>query len=150
VRSMMRRVAQPTALVLPAPAAAGTGTCQSCYLNGEYLAKNPGWHTEEASWKARLILSMLQQNHLAPKTICDIGCGTGGVLEHLQQSLDRGCTFWGCDISPQAIQLAKSRANESLSFQLIGSGEDKEKFFDLILVLDVIEHVETISVSCGN
>lgn len=138
----MKSVAQPSALVLPALAVAATRTCQSRYLDGEYLAKNPGWHAEEASWKARLILSMLQQNHLAPKTICDVGCGTGGVLEHLQKSLDKECTFWGYDISPQALQLAKSRANERLHFQLIDSGEEKEKLFDLILALDVIEHVE--------
>lgn len=138
----MKSVAQPSALVLPAPAVAATRTCQSRYLDGEYLAKNPGWHAEEASWKARLILSMLQQNHLAPKTICDVGCGTGGVLEHLQKSLDKECTFWGYDISPQALQLAKSRANERLHFQLMDSGEEKEKLFDLILALDVIEHVE--------
>ena len=142
VHSMMKSVAQHSALVLPAPTIAGTGACQSRYLDGEYLAKNQGWHAEEASWKAKLILSMLQQNHLAPKTICDVGCGAGGVLEHLQKSLDSGCTFWGYDISPQALQLAKSKANERLHFQLIDSGEEKEKLFDLILVLDVIEHVE--------
>lgn len=50
--------------------------------------------------------------------------------------------FWGFDIYPQALQLAKSRANDRLHFQLIDSGEEKEKLFDLILVLDVIQHVE--------
>lgn len=138
----MKKAAQSSALILPAPAVAATRACQSRYLDGEYLAKNPGWHVEEASWKARLILNMIQQNHLAPKTICDVGCGTGGVLEHLQKSLDRSCAFWGFDISPQALQLAKSRANDKLHFQLIDSGVENEKLFDLILVLDVIEHVE--------
>jgi hypothetical protein len=50
--------------------------------------------------------------------------------------------FWGYDISPQALELAARRANERLQFKLIDSREEKENFFDLILVLDVIEHVE--------
>jgi SAM-dependent methyltransferase len=138
----MKQAAQPPSLVLPVPAVAGRGACQSRYLDGEYLAKNPGWHAEEASWKARMILRMLQQNHLAPKTICDMGCGTGGVLMHLQQALDNECAFWGYDISPQALLLAANRANERLRFNLIGSSEESAHFSDLILVLDVIEHVE--------
>jgi SAM-dependent methyltransferase len=138
----MKQAAQPSSLALPVPAVPGTGACQSRYLDGEYLAKNPGWHAEEASWKAKLILKMLQRNHLVPQTICDMGCGTGGVLEHLQKNLDSGCTFWGYDISPQALQLAANRANERLKFNLIGSSEENEHCFDLLLVLDVIEHVE--------
>jgi SAM-dependent methyltransferase len=139
---MMKRIGQLSPLALPAPGVAGVGASQALYLDGEYLARNPGWHVEESSWKARLILSMLQRNHLAPKTICDVGCGTGEVLKQLQESLDGECIFWGYDISPQALELATSRANERLHFNLMNSGEEQENFFDLILVLDVIEHLE--------
>src|SRR6266571_229062 len=115
---------------------------RTLYLDGEYLSKNPGWHVEESPWKARQVLRMLRQNHLAPQTICDVGCGSGEVLRQLQEKLDRQCIFRGYDISPQALQLARSRANATLQFRLADISEEKDSFFDLILVLDVIEHLE--------
>jgi cyclopropane fatty-acyl-phospholipid synthase-like methyltransferase len=115
---------------------------QTLYLDGEYLAKNPGWHAEESPWKARQILRMLQQNQLAPKTICDVGCGAGEVLRQLQEQLDRECRFWGYEVSPQAFEMCRSRANDRLHFTLGDIRRAKDAFFDLILVLDVIEHLE--------
>ena len=119
-----------------------TMASRTLYFDGEYIAKNPERHVEEAPWKARQILRMLRKNHLAPKTVCDVGCGAGEVLRQLQEHLDGECMFWGYDISPQAVELAKSRANERLQFKLTDFMEDKDTFFDLILVLDVIEHLE--------
>jgi cyclopropane fatty-acyl-phospholipid synthase-like methyltransferase len=115
---------------------------QSLYLDGEYLARNPAWHLEESPWKATQILHMLRRNHLAPKTICDVGCGAGEVLKQLQQNLGSECAFWGYDISPQAYELAKSRANQKLEFRLADFLEETDTCFDLILALDVIEHLE--------
>jgi hypothetical protein len=56
--------------------------------------------------------------------------------------LDEGCEMLGCDVSPQAIELCRSRANERLRFLLGDITKISENFFELILVLDVIEHVE--------
>jgi SAM-dependent methyltransferase len=114
---------------------------RTIYLDGEYLAKNPGWHVEESPWKARQILRMLRKNRLSPRTICDVGCGTGEVLKQLQEKLNNDCIFWGYEVSPQAFELAKGRANEKLQFRLADFLEE-ERNFDLILVLDVIEHLE--------
>lgn len=114
---------------------------RTLYVDGEYLAKNPAWHAEESAWKARQVLCMLRQNGIAPKTVCDVGCGAGEVLKQLQENLDKECIFWGYDISPQAIELAKTRAGERLHFELGDVGQNAYKFFDLILVLDVIEHL---------
>jgi cyclopropane fatty-acyl-phospholipid synthase-like methyltransferase len=115
---------------------------QTLYLDGEYLAKNPGWHLEESPWKAKQILRILTRNHLLPKTICDVGCGAGEVLRLLQEALGDDCAFWGYDISPQAHELAKTRVNERLQFKLRDFLEEKNEYFDLILALDVIEHLE--------
>ena len=71
-----------------------------------------------------------------------MGCGAGEVLSQLQKSLDRTCVFRGYDISPQALSLARSRANEKLQFVLGDVRSKNDAFFDLILVLDVIEHLE--------
>jgi SAM-dependent methyltransferase len=116
-------------------------TSPNLYLDGKYLLKNPQWHVEESPWKAKQVLRMLRQNDLAPKSICDVGCGAGEVLSQLQKSLDRDCIFRGYDISPQALGLAGSRANENLQF-ILGEVRSENVFFDLILALDVIEHLE--------
>lgn len=115
---------------------------QSIYLNGEYLSRNPRWHLEESAWKAVKIQRMLQKNRLSPTTVCDVGCGAGEVLRQLQKSLSDECKLYGYDISPQAIDLAKSRANERLHFSLGDLCSVDGAWFDLVLVLDVFEHVE--------
>ena len=112
------------------------------YIDGAYLEKNPDWHIEESPWKIEHILPMLKRHHLVPNTVCEVGCGTGEVLRLLQQHMDAHCTFWGYDISPQAIALCKERANEQLQFKLADIRREQDVFFDLLLVLDVIEHLE--------
>jgi hypothetical protein len=112
------------------------------YKNGEYLERNPTWHVEESDFKAKYILRLLRRNKLAPKTICEAGCGAGEVLKQLQSSMNAECEFWGYDISPQALGLSESRANDRLHFQLADIGEEKGLPVDLMLILDVVEHLE--------
>jgi SAM-dependent methyltransferase len=120
----------------------GQGPVESIYTDGTYLEKNPDWHTDESPFKASQILRMLQKNRVQPKTIAEVGCGAGEVLKLLQEQMDRECRFAGYDISPQAMELCKSRANERLQFKLADISQEKDAFFEIILVLDVIEHVE--------
>ena len=116
-------------------------TTQSLYLDGDYLLKNPEWHVEESPWKARQIIRMLRRNNLHPKRICDIGCGAGEVLSQLQSNLDDDCELLGYDISPQAVSLARIRTTDRLHFKL-GDLKNDDAYFDLILALDVMEHIE--------
>src|SRR6266567_1145954 len=115
---------------------------EEIYINGTYLEKNPTWHVEESPWKAEQIMRMLKRNHITPETICEVGCGAGEILHQLQERMQQQCTFWGYDISPQAIELARTRENERLHFKLADIKQEEDAFFDLILVMDVIEHVE--------
>ncbi len=115
---------------------------ENLYTSGDYLEKNPGWHVEESPWKARQIIQMLTRNHLEPRAICEVGCGVGEVLKQLQKNMEDDCTFAGYDISPQAIEIAQSRANARLYFKLMDIQQEQEVFFDLILVMDVVEHLE--------
>jgi ubiquinone/menaquinone biosynthesis C-methylase UbiE len=93
-------------------------TFEKLYTGGAYLEKNPLWHTEESSWKAENVMRMLNRHKISTKTICEVGCGAGEVLKQLQQRLDKECDFLGCDVSPQAIALCSSRANDKLHFEL--------------------------------
>ncbi|PYU19185.1 MAG: methylase [Acidobacteria bacterium] len=118
------------------------GLDRNIYTNGEYLEKNPLWHTDESPFKVKQILRMLERNRLQPTTICEVGCGAGEVLRLLQGKLDKSCRFCGYEISPQAIKMCESRTNEKLQFKLADISREEDAFFDLILVLDVFEHVE--------
>jgi len=115
---------------------------RNIYTDGRYLDKNPLWHSDESPFKVNQILRMLQKHHLRPATICEVGCGAGEVLRLLQEKMCNACRFWGYDISPQAMEMCKARANEKLQFRLADIGKEEDTFFDLILVLDVFEHVE--------
>lgn len=112
------------------------------YTSGEHLEKTPNWHAHESPWKVEHILQMLDKHRLQPQRVCEVGCGAGDVLRLLQKRMPSGCSFWGYDISPQAIALCAGKGNERLHFELRDVRKDQQTSFDLILVLDVIEHLE--------
>ncbi|MCX5893770.1 MAG: methyltransferase domain-containing protein [Deltaproteobacteria bacterium] len=112
------------------------------YTEGDYLAHNPDWGAEESPWKAEHILKMLKRHRLEPKTICEVGCGAGEILGQLQRNLPGDCRFYGYDISPQALELCQTRANEALQFKLGNILAETDLHFDLLLLIDLIEHLE--------
>src|SRR5438270_5872201 len=112
------------------------------FVTGEYLQKVPLWHTEDSPWKARGILRALRKNRLDPRIIGEIGCGTGEVLRQLQLQMDPECCFFGYDIAPHAIELSRIRQNERLHCEIADLRAEKSARFDLLLVLDVLEHQE--------
>jgi SAM-dependent methyltransferase len=110
------------------------------YLGDEHLAHHPTWHIDESAWKTRSVLRMLSRNRINPRTIADIGCGAGEVLRLLQLELSGDVELWGYDISPKALEMSAQRQNDRLHFQLGDIPDDAT--YDLILALDVVEHVE--------
>jgi cyclopropane fatty-acyl-phospholipid synthase-like methyltransferase len=112
------------------------------YEDGTYLVNNPTWHEEDSPWKAMQIVKILRKNDIIPKTICEIGCGAGGVLDYLSKEYDNNIIYSGYEISPQAYQLSKPKENTRLKFFLANLLERQEKDFDVVLSLDVFEHVE--------
>ena len=112
------------------------------HLNGKYLKHNPTWHVEYSPWKARNIHRLLEQMRLHPKTICEVGCGAGEVLRQLQLKMDPGCRFWGYDVAPAAIELARERENRRLAFEVCDFTAVETPHSDLLLVLEVVDHVE--------
>src|SRR6185436_10594841 len=121
---------------------AGAVLDRNVYVDGEYLKNNPSWHVDESAFKVGEIVRMIERNRLQPKTICDVGCGAGEVLRLLQDRLNQDCVFCGYDISPQALEMCRGRSNERLRFKLGDVSKSEGTFFDLMLVLDVVEHVD--------
>ena len=107
------------------------------YTNGSYLEKNPDWHVEHSLWKADQVQKLLSQHSIEPSTACDVGCGAGAVLATLEP-IWKNTTLTGFDISPDCLALARRRQSARLTFKEI----PVTGFFDVMLVLDVIEHVE--------
>ena len=75
-----------------------------------------------------------------PRTVCDVGCGAGGILRTLKNQLSSECNFVGYEISPQAYARCGAQANH-LHFFLGDFLEQKPSENDLLLCMDVIEHV---------
>lgn len=112
------------------------------YTNGEYLKNNPNWHVEESPWKTKQILKMIDRNLIKPNSISEIGCGAGEILYQLYLKMPENVTFVGYEISPQAFELCQKRKNPRIQFNLKSILDEDNVFFDLILCLDVFEHVE--------
>jgi ubiquinone/menaquinone biosynthesis C-methylase UbiE len=114
---------------------------KSIYTNGEYFIKHPTWHSQDSPWKARHILYIMKRNSISPRTICEVGCGVGEILRQLQSSMSPECEFDGFEISPQAHSQCLKKANNKLRFHL-GDFFKTKTHFDLILLIDLIEHLE--------
>lgn len=114
----------------------------SIYFNGQYAAKNPNFHQEDSPWKARQILQLIGQNAIQPQTICEVGCGAGEILRQLQTQLNEQVHFFGYEISPQAFQLCQQKENRNLAFYNVDVTQVETPLFDLMLCIDVFEHIE--------
>jgi hypothetical protein len=56
--------------------------------------------------------------------------------------MDEACEFYGYEISPQAYKICQQRSNDKLHFHLGDILEGDHAHFDLILLIDLIEHLE--------
>lgn len=115
---------------------------EKIYRSGEYLKNNPTWHIEDSPWKAKQIFKIIKNNNLKPFSICEVGCGAGGILDQLYLSMPGNISFAGYEISPQAFELCRQKEKDRLHFYLEDLLEDGKPFFDIILAIDIIEHIE--------
>lgn len=71
-------------------------------------------------------------------SILDVGCGTGALLQELNQY----GTVTGIDFSQKAVDFCKARGNTNVSVGSALSIPHPDNAFDVVLALDVIEHIE--------
>lgn len=108
------------------------------YTEGDYASQNADWHDGDAHWKAGSILEFLRSHGPTPESICDVGCGTAGVLAALQAELPT-TKMVGYEISPQAVTLARTQHPEIEVRE--APSEAIDDHFGLLMALDVFEHV---------
>lgn len=111
------------------------------YTDGTYLEHNPGWHLSESDWKAAKVLDVIKKNNLKPTTVCDVGCGYGKVIKILSDNLNGSNKYSGFDISTYAIKGCSQYLSNNIAFYHKDILED-DAYFDLVMALDVVEHVE--------
>lgn len=111
------------------------------YTDGSYAANNPGWHQEDAPFKAKYIARILEQNRISFKTVAEIGTGSGAVLLNFRQLTKRDDVRWyGYDIAPEPLAKAAAAAPADVEFHCQNLLE-LDAHFDVLLVADVIEHI---------
>lgn len=80
---------------------------------------------------------------IAPKSVLDIGCGDGKVLDVIYNAYNKDIKnkpyLCGCDISIKALQFAKAFNTEIDWIQ--GEFKNIDQKFDLIICMEVLEHI---------
>ena len=109
------------------------------YNDGTYIVNNHTWHLEDSVWKCEQILNLLSNNIIDPTTVCDVGCGSGGILNQLSLTL-KDSEFYGYETSREAFELCKSKESKRVHFEL-GDILQKNVYYDVLLCIDVFEHV---------
>jgi len=112
------------------------------YENGTYLSENPTWHEEDSPWKAKQIVRILHDNNINPSTVCEIGCGAGEILNCLRNDYFTNAHFTGFELSSQAMEICKKKEKQNLLFYLDDLLDEEDALFDVVMAIDVLEHVE--------
>jgi SAM-dependent methyltransferase len=110
------------------------------YSDGSYLKQNTDWHQEDSPYKAGLVIKMLERSDINFKRCADVGCGAGLVASLLAKKFGDKL-FIGFDTSKDVGQFWPENEADNLTFSLqdIINVQDR---FDLVLCLDVFEHVD--------
>jgi len=115
---------------------------QDIYNSGKYLSDTKNWHLEDSPFKSKQILKCIDKNKVEINSVCDIGCGFGGILRILNKKIGLDTKFEGFDISKKAVEFSKKFEAVNLSFSDMESFYNNGKKYDLLLALDVFEHIE--------
>lgn len=86
----------------------------------------------------RKFIATLKVTCPPPARLLDVGCAYGYFVE---LALRAGYDAYGIDPSAHAARVAKSRFNSRIAEGTIGSAKFLDKHFDVITMLDVVEHL---------
>jgi SAM-dependent methyltransferase len=121
---------------------------ETIYTGASYQEKNPDWHLADAGNKAIDILFAFAPIVAAcPKgvRVADLGAGVGGVLNELLKLWPARfpgvpISATGFEIAPTAVEAGR-RLHPGLDLrEKLPTSEDG--FFDVIMYIDVLEHLE--------
>lgn len=108
-------------------------------LHGELAELEAGhfWFTS----RNRLILWSIEKYFGLPRTMLEIGCGTGFVLAELARRLPQ-TRLSGSEVHCSGLRFAKQRAPGAELYQMDARQIPFDTEFDVIGAFDVLEHIE--------
>lgn len=110
------------------------------YETSEYADSNPSWDIEDSPWKAGLVAKILHRHALLPSTICEVGCGAGGILDALRASFPESQLI-GYDIAPEATKFWDLHKTSKIEFHTGDFLQSGHAHYNTLLLLDVLEHL---------
>lgn len=113
---------------------------ERAYSDGTYRDNNPDWHAMDSRWKAERIADLLSRNGVAFESCVEVGCGAGQILAHLAARLPEK-SYVGYDVSSDAASLWRRLPPSPVSYRH-GDFTSTTDHYDLLLLIDVFEHVE--------
>jgi trans-aconitate methyltransferase len=106
-----------------------------------YRKKPTKWESEERDEYCRKRIEEFLE--YTPRVVLDIGCGNGHTIAYLQKSW-LSAKYYGFDLSPAAIEIAKTKV-PGANFKVMFLDEADYKIrFECILLLGVVEHFEKL------
>jgi SAM-dependent methyltransferase len=109
------------------------------YLLADLVAAE-SWHFWFRA-RRRLVVWMIARAFPRLGSLLEVGCGTGFLLGDLRERFP-GAVLAGCDILFDSLRYAKPRLPQGLVFQADALGLPIERRFDVVVALDVIEHLD--------
>jgi len=125
---------------------------KNLYVTDEYMEKNPSLHEEDSAWKIGKIIPALERlmKEMPAReqiNLLDVGGGAGVVLSRVSAYLssEHGLRVnkYALDLSPGMLKVQHER-NPDLRRAVnedITATSFKDKELDLVLMIDVLEHV---------
>lgn len=111
------------------------------YKDGGYLQNNKTWHLEDSPYKTGVLIKNIEKQGICFDTCADVGCGAGLICELLAEKYPDKL-FSGFEPSPDAQHLIRQR-KKLTNLQFFDTNFfNAEEHFDLVICLDVFEHVE--------
>src|SRR5947199_1599056 len=91
-------------------------------------------------WRQEVLVRQLSRiGHPIEKAL-DVGCGHGVVRELLERDL--GFAVDGCDLNRRALEMAANGKGRVLLYDIFDRNPTLLEAYDLVLLMDVIEHVD--------
>jgi len=110
--------------------------------DSKYSNMANNWHTDDSPWKAKQILKIIKKNNIDPQHIVEVGCGAGEILYSMDREMKNpNVHFEGYDIAVDAIKMATSKTSPNIDFYCNDFTETQGENYDLLLMIDVFEHV---------